>query len=268
MRADPRFLSKSFRFWAHAKFISEKLKYSDRTKQLRSYEPVQVAAALRARNLTADNDLLEEVIEYLNWRAFKLNTEIAPLFMNREEAAEAFEQVKKRVGSAKLHSMNKQKGEKRHPSYLAGIVGMIAESVAGPKGFVDDTQNLTILTWDGNLEEIFSRRFDGVFPSTENPKAIWEIKEYYGTTSFGSRVSGAVYETLLDGYEIKGVRSRHDKIIQHYLFVDDRVALWGDGRPYLCRMVDMLHTGHVDEIFFGREVLTDWEPRLRALIKE
>jgi hypothetical protein len=33
-------------------------------------------------------------------------------------------------------------------------------------------------------------------------------------------------------------------------------------------MVDMLHTGHVDEIFFGREVLTDWEPRLRALIKE
>jgi hypothetical protein len=92
--------------------------------------------------------------------------------------------------------MNKQKAEKRHPSYLTGIVGMIAESVVGPKGFVDDTQNLTILTWDGNLEEIFSRRFDGAFPNTENPKAVWEIKEYYGTTSFGSRVSGAVYETL------------------------------------------------------------------------
>jgi hypothetical protein len=30
-------------------------------------------------------------------------------------------------------------------------------------------------------------------------------------------------------------------------------------------MVDMLHTGHVDEIFFGREALTGWEPRLRAL---
>jgi hypothetical protein len=268
MRADPRFISRSPRFWAHAKYISEKLKYSDRSKQLRTYEAIQVVAALRDRNLTPDNDLIKDVLEYLNWRAVKLNTDVAPLFMNREEAAKAFEHVRKKLRPTKLHSMNKQKGEKRHPSYLSSIVGMIAESVVGPDGFVDDTQNLTILTWDGNLEEIFSRPFDGALPSTENPKAVWEIKEYYGTTTFGSRVSGGVYETLLDGYEVEGVRSRHKKNIQHYLFIDDRFTWWGKGRSYLCRMVDMLHTGHVDEIFFGREVLTDWEPRLRALIKE
>jgi hypothetical protein len=99
--------------------------------------------------------------------------------------------------------MNKQKGEKRHPSYLASIVGMIAESVVGPEGFIDDARRLAILTWDGNLEEIFSRRFDGALPNTENPIALWEIKEYYGTTTFGSRVADGVYETLLDGYELK-----------------------------------------------------------------
>lgn len=60
MRADPRFLSRSPRFWAHAKYISEKLKYSDRNKQLRAYEAVQVVAALRDRNLTPDNDLTNQ----------------------------------------------------------------------------------------------------------------------------------------------------------------------------------------------------------------
>jgi hypothetical protein len=29
-------------------------------------------------------------------------------------------------------------------------------------------------------------------------------------------------------------------------------------------MIDMLHTGHVDQIFFGREVLTEWEKALKA----
>jgi hypothetical protein len=268
MIADPRFVSRPPRFWAHAKYLSEKVGYSDRgTKQLRSYGPVQAVAALRELNLAPDNDLLADVLTYLNWRAERLNNHVAPLFMNREQAAVEFEKVKKRVLPTKAASMNKQKGEKRHPSYLASIVGMIAESVVGSAGFVDDARRLAILTWDGNLEEIFSRRFDGALPSTENPTALWEIKEYYGTTTFGSRVADGVYETLLDGYEIEGVRTRHGRNIHHFLFIDDRFTWWDCGRSYLCRMIDMLHTGHVDEIFFGREVLTDWEPRLRSLIK-
>src|SRR3979411_785049 len=105
MRADPRFLSRSARFWAHAKYISEKLKYSDRSQQLRTYEPIQVVAALRDRNLTLDNDLIKDYLEYLNWRAVKLNKDVAPLFMNREEAAKAFEDVRKKIRPTKLHSM-------------------------------------------------------------------------------------------------------------------------------------------------------------------
>jgi hypothetical protein len=186
MRADPRYLSRPARFWAHAKYISEKVGYSDRNKQLRLYEPFQAVAALRDRNLPPDNALLADVLEYLNWRAETLNNHVAPLFMNRDQAAAAFEAVKRKVRPTRAHSMNKQKGDKRHPSYLANIVGMIAESVVGPGGFVDDARRLAILTWDGNLEEIFSRRFDGALPSTENPIALWEIKEYYGTTTFGS----------------------------------------------------------------------------------
>ena len=97
MRANPRYLSRPARFWAHAKYISEQVKYSDRNKQLRLYEPVQAVAALRDRNLSPDNSLLADVLEYLNWRAETLNNYVAPLFMNREQAATAFEAVKRKV---------------------------------------------------------------------------------------------------------------------------------------------------------------------------
>lgn len=39
---------------------------------------------------------------------------------------------------------------------------------------------------------------------------------------------------------------------------------WECGRSYLCRMIDMIHMGYVDEVVFGREVLT----RLPELARE
>ncbi len=267
MRANSRFLDKSKRFWAHAKFISERVGYSQRgSAQLRVHLTDVAVAALNKNNIVIEQRLLQEVIGYLNWRASILNNRISKLFMNREQAAAEFQTLYNRIKPTKPLPMNKQKGEKRHPAYLASMVGMIAESVVGPDGFIDDARKLSIVTSDHTLEEIFSRRFDGAIPNTENPRAVWEIKEYYGTTTFGSRVADGVYETLLDGYEIEGVRSRMGRNIQHFLFIDDRYTWWDCGKSYLCRMIDMLHTGHVDEIFFGREVVTDWEGRIRSLL--
>jgi hypothetical protein len=303
MKPEPKYTGRSSAFWAHVKYISEKANYTERGKtlscphcksvgrakklrgpgtrgvyeckecgkpfsaKLRTYDAAVAIAALRDRNLMPDNDLLAEVIGYLNWRANAINTNVAPKFMDRAQAASEFDMMRARVRPTKPLPMNKQKGDKRHPAYLASLVAMIAENVLGPDGFVDDARKLSILTWQDKLVEIFSRRFDGALPDTENPRAVWEIKEYYGTTTFGSRVADGVYETLLDGYEIEGVRTRHGRNISHFLFIDDRFTWWDCGKSYLCRMIDMLHTGHVDEIFFGREVLTDWRPRLLALKK-
>lgn len=303
MKPEPKYTGRPARFWAHVKYISEKANYTERGKtlscphckavgqakklrgpgtrgvyecrtcfkpfssKLRTYEAATAVAALRDRNLGEDNDLLAEVIEYLNWRANVLNTRVGPQFMDRAQAATEFEKMRERVKPKKPLPMNKQKGEKRHHAYLASLVAMLAESVLGADGFIDDARKLSILTHEDQLIEIFSRRFDGALPDTENPRAVWEVKEYYGTTTFGSRVADGVYETLLDGYEIEGVRTRHGRNILHFLFIDDRFTWWDCGKSYLCRMVDMLHTGQVDEIFFGREVLTNWEPRLLDLKK-
>ena len=97
-----------------------------------------------------------------------------------------------------------------------------------------------------------------------NPVAIWEIKEYYHTTTFGSRVSGGVYETLLDGMELEEMRAETGIDIQHVLIIDAHFTWWQCGRSYLCRMLDMLHMGYVDEVLFGKEI----EERIPAMVQE
>lgn len=269
MKPEKKYLGRSIRFWAHAKFLSEQLGYSERkSKILREYSAKEAAALLETSDLAVDDDLVEDVVAYLNWRAKILNEYVGPLFMNREQAAEAFEKFKAKIKPTKPLPMNKQKGEKRHPAYLASLVAMIAEKVVGPQGFVDDARRLAVVTRNGVLEGVFARRFDGAIPDTRNPVAVWEIKEYYGTTTFGSRVADGVYETLLDGYEIEGARNSLDTEIAHFLFIDDRFTWWDCGRSYLCRMIDMMHTRHVDQIFFGREVLTEWEPTLQQFARK
>jgi hypothetical protein len=93
-----------------------------------------------------------------------------------------------------------------------------------------------------------SRRVDGTFPSIVNPLAIWEVKEYYYTTTFGSRVADGVYETLVDGMELEELEAASQRKIYHVLFVDDHFTWWVKGRSYLCRLVDLVHMGFVDEV--------------------
>ncbi len=97
-----------------------------------------------------------------------------------------------------------------------------------------------------------------------NPIAVWEIKEYYYTTTFGSRVADGVYESLLDGMELEELREQEKIEVKHYLMVDAHFTWWDCGRSYLCRIIDMLHMGYLDEALFGNEVAE----RLPEIVKE
>ncbi len=275
MKPIPKYLKKPTRFWANVKLISEQAGYSIRSrgaeKALKTYSFEDVVSVYKKEELDTDfvgseKAFFEDVIGYMNYRADILTTYAQPLFMDREAARTEYLALRERLKYVRPETMNKQKGEKRHPAYLASMVSMIAESVVGEGKFVDDARRLAVMSHNGIAEYAFSRRFDGALPTIVNPMAVWEIKEYYGTTTFGSRVADGVYETLLDGFEINEAERIGGQRIKHFLFIDDRFTWWDCGRSYLCRMVDMLHTGHVDEIFFGREVLTEWEPALRELL--
>jgi hypothetical protein len=114
-----------------------------------------------------------------------------------------------------------------------------------------DPKKLTTVTRDGIPLRTLARRVDGAFPHVVNPIAIWEIKEYYYTTTFGSRVADGVYETLVDGMELEELFLNEKICVRHYLILDDYLTWWEMGKSYLCRIVDMLHMGYIDEALFG-----------------
>lgn len=277
MKPSPRFARLPAPFWALVKLVSEGLGYSFRGKRgapqtLRRYAAEECARLLGDRSLLSthvfDAGRITEVGEllcaYLNYRAETLQTQVEPALMTREDARAEFERLREELCPRCPLPMNKQKGEKRHHAFLAGIVNILTEQALEGRPFNGNPGSLTVITRDGLPLRTLSRWMDGAYPDIVNPTAVWEVKEYYGTTTFGSRVADGVYETMLDGFELAELEEHEQCKVFHYLMVDDRFTWWTKGRSYLCRIVDMLHMGLVDEVLFGREVLTRWPEIVRS----
>lgn len=267
MKPQPEFKIKPASFWALARYASEQIGYSARIRGqsgLRRYKPEELSKCLSEYRIPPA--LLKQVLKYLNFRAEALEGVVAPLLMDRAEAKVLFERLKTQLKPKCALPMNKQSGEKRHYNYLTCIVNMLTEKALGPDVVFDDgPRNLCVITDDrGVPTKVLSRWMDGAYPSVMDPHAVWEVKEYYGTTTFGSRVADGVYETQLDGYEIKETQTLLGKRIHHYLFVDDRFTWWSCGKSYLCRLIDMMHMGLVDEVIFGKEVIVRWPEIVRG----
>lgn len=271
MRPDPKFSLQPGAFWAHVRLVSERLGYSLRARKgqpkvLRSFTIEEVQNCLEQIGLDsshifddeAPTDFGARVAEYLNRRRELLSQIAEPNLMNRDEARIEFEALRSSLAPTCPLPMNKQKGAKRHHAYLVGIVNMLTEKHLDGRAFDPDPRGLTVVTQDDRPLRTFSRWMDGAYPSVVDPTAVWEVKEYYGTTTFGSRVADGVYETMLDGYEFAELAEHENREVKHYLIVDDYFTWWDCGRSYLCRIVDMLHMGLVDEVLFGREVIVRW----------
>jgi len=201
--------------------------------------------------------------EYFEHRAAALQA-VSLLLMTGEQARVEFERLRRELNPTCPIPMNKQTGEKARQAYLTGIVNMLIEANVGDHPVNYDPRTLTTVTANMVPVRTLSRRVDGAFPSPINPIAIWEVKEYYWTTTFGSRIADGIFETQLDGMELEELSTGEGVNVLHYLIADSHYVWWELGRSYLCRIVDMLHMGYVDEVLFGREVLT----RLPELVAE
>ncbi|MCL4552184.1 MAG: hypothetical protein M1305_01315 [Candidatus Marsarchaeota archaeon] len=272
MLPDHRFVNLDKIFWANVRTISEKCGYTNRrSKQVKVHSLEDMTTAMKKLGLSwahlcgADKngptELGAKLVYYFRYRAEILNDYVQPLLMDGERAQRSFEDLKAALNSTLPVPMNKQKGEKAKPLYLTGIVSMLIE--ANCQGLACDyaPKSLTIFTRNGEPVRKLARRVDGCLPATVDPIAVWEIKEYYYTTTFGSRVADGVYETLLDGMELEELRDNLGVNVQHLLMVDGHYTWWQLGRSYLCRLVDILNMGYVDEILFGYEVF-DRMPRI------
>ena len=274
MKPNPRFVSAPRTFWAYVRSISEWVGYTHRrTRKIKVPSAEEIWECLHGLQLahepvlSADRQFTEfgEMLNsYFVQRADYLNVHVEPALMTAEEAAALFKQVRRELKSVLAVPMNKQKGKKKKPAYLTGLVNMLIEASRGTYPCDYDPRVLTAFTKGGVPVRTLSRRVDGAFPAAINPVAIWEIKEYYYTTTFGSRVADGVYETQLDGMELDEMRQSEHLPVKHYLFLDAHYTWWECGRSYLCRIFDMVNMGLVDEVVIGRNVAT----RVPELVRE
>jgi len=266
LKANPRFSEEPKEFWANVRTISQEVGYTERganaikVPTLEAIRQEFTRLGLRATHIAGMDDTLtdfgQRLLDYFAFRASVLNSTVRGCFMKKDSAEVEFNRLKQQLSPQCPLPMNKQKAEKRNYAFLTGMVNMLVEANIGGAPCDYDPRSLTTITHDAMPLRTLARRVDGAFPSVVNPIAIWEIKKYHYTTTFGSRVADGVYETLLDGMELEELETAAQRKVQHVLFIDDYFTWWECGRSYLCRMIDMLHMGYVDEIVFGREVLT------------
>ena len=276
MKPDDRFLRQPKRFWANVRTLGQHIGYVVRgAEQIRTPNVGEMRVALSELGLNPDavgtalepTALGASLRDYFAYRADVLERFVEPHLMNAKEAKRLFEKLRKRIRPKCPLPLNKQKGKKKAPAYLTGMVNMLVEQNAKDMPCDYDPRELTTVTKNGAPLRTLARRIDGAFPSAVNPIAVWEIKEYYYTTTFGSRVADGVYETLLDGMELEELKEKEGIDVKHYLIIDAHYTWWKCGRSYLCRIIDMLHMGYVDEVIFGKEVTERIPPLVRGWVE-
>jgi hypothetical protein len=272
MKPNKRFTNKKREFWANVRTISQEVGYSYSTRSkspekgmikaptikdmIKAYKKLKLDTFVLETNGRKTN-LASNLIAYFKYRKSILEEQVSPKLMDVNRASAEFHNLKKKLNPSCPLPMNKQKKEKRDYAFLTCLTNMLIEeglSKSSAKCDYDPKKLTTIIRANKPLRTL-ARRVDGAYPESVNPTAIWEIKEYYYTTTFGSRVADGVYESLLDGMELEELAEKKKIKVLHYLMVDGQYTWWKKGKSYLCRIIDMLHMGYVDEVLFGYEVI-------------
>ena len=281
MIKDNRFINLPKDFWANTSLINQRLGYANKKligkfpggffiPTIDEIEKLYKSEGLSLEHLISNlkfTEYGEKVIEYFEYRASILTDYVETMLMDVNRAKETYSaqlSLQKYTCPLPRNNQGKAKGA---PRYLNCLINMIAERTIGNE-FIDyDPKEMTAFTIDGIPKRSMTRRVDGAVPDVINPVAIWETKEYYYTTTFGSKISDGIYATQLDGHELKEVHDSFGLDVKHIMFVDGHYTWWHSGRSYLCRMIDILHMDLVDELMFGYEGITEWPTTIASIGK-
>ena len=148
------------------------------------------------------------------------------------------------------------RNQEHHQSSKAIIatVSAVAEKICDERGITFNTSPQTRCAWCvQNQLHVTARNIDGAIPSLANPTVIWEIKEYWGSTGGGSKMSDAVYECNLVGRELREYEEATGTKIHHFVFLDGKVQ-WERRKSDLKRFIDLTCQGFIDKLFIGKDV--------------
>lgn len=162
----------------------------------------------------------------------------------------------------------KSKDHHQASKALIATVDGIAKKICDEFGLTVNTgpQNRCVWKIGSNLH-VTARNLDGAVPSTNDPFIIWEIKEYWGKTKGGSKMSDAVYECHLVGREIREFEERAKTKIQHLVFIDGKDQ-WLARESDLKRLIDLTCQGLIDDLFIGKDVEVRFGNVLKEILKK
>jgi len=110
MIPNPDFVNRPNNFWAIVKYASELLGYSNRlpkNKGMKTYKREEFKILEEKVNIS--NDLVSDVLIYLNYRNYIIEKNIAPLLMNRDQAKQLFEHLRSIHNPKCMLPLNKQR---------------------------------------------------------------------------------------------------------------------------------------------------------------
>lgn len=265
MFPDGRFSDRDREFWSYVRLISEQAGYQPRGEEIikeyttediqKTVEKTGINGGPLFGDFTSDGltELGDNLLEYLNFRSHKVE-EAMDGIRTREEAVDDFEEY---IGDYELDHFQTNKQGDDKPLVFANTVNAVIEKEYGTQFDPDPYKLPTALDDDKKLQMTFAKRLDGAVPHNRNPIAIWEVKEFYNSSTFGSRVADAIYEMMLISQEEGMLREETGREIELYLMTDGWTA-WKKGVSYICRIIDILNMGYIDGAIFGDDVLDDW----------
>jgi hypothetical protein len=204
--------------------------------------------------LELDPDTSESLGEYLKFRPLALADAEAKLRSEKEAkdyCIKKFDEIPKTT---------RTRSQDHHQSARAVVlsVSRLAEAACKEHGVSLDANPQTRCVWiAGKYLHVTARNLDGAVPALLNPWLVWEIKEYWGVTKGGSKMSDAVYECALVGRELRDLEKRNNIHIEHAVILDGREQ-WGHRRSDLLRFCDLFFQGLIDALFIGTEIETEW----------
>lgn len=205
-----------------------------------------------------DVDLLKK---YLRSRDSLFKLAVSKL--RTEEQSQAFCKKSKFVwGQTKTKNLDHHQASKTLIATIACTVKPICESY----GVTVDVSPQKRCVWRiGNQLHVTARNLDGAIPGMSDPYIVWEIKEYWGKTQGGSKMSDAVYECHLVGREIREFEEKAKTKIHHFVAIDGKDQ-WAARESDLRRLIDLACQGLVDDLFIGTDVEQRFGQKIEKII--
>ena len=265
MRGSERWLALGLRhpMWdLHRFYLSLAKQKAFQRKWLQELKTKRTIDLPDGTSLPVENKVVDLFFEYLDEREVQYAQAEADL--RSEEEALAF-----CAGRGVTVGRTATKSSDHHQSSKAMIaaVSAIAHEVCAKHGVGMEPDPQTRCVWcNENGLHVSARNLDGAIPALANPQIVWEIKEYWGKTSGGSKMSDAVYECHLVGLELRDYEARGGQHVTHIVFVDGRDQ-WAARKSDMRRFIDLMNQGLVDYLIVGRQVETEWAQVLDELLQ-